>query len=212
MIGSVLFGIGSAPGVGHWAGAQAANLCFVVGAVFFSAAALVQLLLSGPRTTAGTGGTGTGTGIADGPVLRPDWVSAAIQFVGALLFNVSTTSALYATSVLARRDLVWSPDAGGSTAFLLSGAVALVAGARRRDRPAGVKLWADRVNMLGCVAFGVSAVAAFVSPTGVTTDPSAASLGTFVGAVCFFAASAMLLPGALGRRGGRAGRDPRIPG
>lgn len=48
--------------------------------------------------------------------------------------------------------------------------------------------------MLGCVAFGVSAFAATILSGGVLENGELASWGTFVGAACFFLASAVLLP------------------
>lgn len=46
------------------------------------------------------------------------------------------------------------------------------------------------------MAFGVSAVASYVTGAGVTVDAVVANAGTFVGAVCFFLASAVVLPKA----------------
>jgi hypothetical protein len=105
---------------------------------------------------------------------------------------VSTGAAVWAHAVLAERRYVWAPDATGSLAFLISGALAVLA----------VGLWAPDsidwraawINMMGCVAFGVSALAAFVRKTGVTVDERVANLGTFIGAVCFFAAALLILP------------------
>ena len=51
------------------------------------------------------------------------------------------------------------------------------------------------LNLLGSVAFGVSAVASYILPT--TGEPASVlltNLGTFVGAICFFVGAALLLP------------------
>lgn len=53
--------------------------------------------------------------------------SAAVQFVGTLLFNLSTGAAVWAHAVTAERRYVWAPDATGSLAFLLSGVLAMIA-------------------------------------------------------------------------------------
>jgi YrhK-like protein len=151
-------------------------LCFV-GSWFFTSAGWMQLVLADPEK-------------------RSEWLSAATQFAGTVLFNVSTGSAVWAQAVTAERRFVWAPDATGSVAFLVSGVLALAAvgvlAVRSRD---GLAAW---VNMIGCIAFGVSAVAAFVTRTGDTVDTRLANLGTFLGALCFLAAALMLLPRSRG--------------
>jgi hypothetical protein len=176
-IGSSLFAIATVPGFLGSAGAGTANwLCFA-GSWFFTAAGWMQLRLSGQEWT-------------------NEWLCAVTQFLGTILFNVSTGSAVVAHAVLTERRLVWAPDATGSVAFLVSGVFGVVAvsigigrlALKSRDWQAG---W---INLIGCVAFGVSAVAAFVRIDGATVDTTLANLGTFVGAVCFLAAALMLLP------------------
>jgi hypothetical protein len=55
--------------------------------------------------------------------------------------------------------------------------------ATRRDRGMGV------INLLGSVAFGIAAVAAFVLPTtGDVANIRLVNLGTALGGVCFFVA------------------------
>jgi hypothetical protein len=164
--------VATVPGFPAWAGAGAANaLCFV-GSWFFTTAAWWQLSLSDRDA-------------------RAEWYSAAVQFVGTVLFNLSTGAAVWLHAVRAERRYVWAPDAVGSLAFLVSGVLAVLAvrvTAAARDRRAA---W---VNLVGCVAFGVSAAAAFVRRTGITEDERLANLGTFVGALCFLVAALMLLP------------------
>ena len=60
------------------------------------------------------------------------------------------------------------------------------------------------INLLGSIAFGVSAVAAYVLPSGSVWDAELANLGTFVGAVCFLIGAVLLLePGKPHARGPR---------
>ncbi|MRG59038.1 hypothetical protein GE115_04020 [Agromyces sp. CFH 90414] len=182
-IGSLCFLVGALPWYAGWAGAVWTNATFFVGSLCFTAAAFVQLSLSGRRPPRG------GTNSAD----RADWWAAAVQFAGTLLFNVSTAAALAAA--IARPDAVgvgWRPDAWGSVAFLVSSTLAVVA---TRDRG---RLW-DRdartwhgtvLNLVGSLAFGVSAIGAYVLPA--TDDPLSepwANGGTAIGALCFLVAA-----------------------
>lgn len=99
------------------------------------------------------------------PVLGIGWYSAAAQFVGTVLFNISTGAALWAHAVKPERRLVWTPDMLGSVAFLASGVLGIVAVTavvgylefKSRDSQA------EWINMGGCVAFGVSR-SAYSSP------------------------------------------------
>ena len=59
-------------------------------------------------------------------------------------------------------------------------------------------------NLIGCVAFGISALGAFVLPS--TGDPVAvnvANAGTAIGALAFLVGSVLLLP-----EGASAGSEP----
>ncbi|MFW0784235.1 hypothetical protein AAFP35_06900 [Gordonia sp. CPCC 206044] len=187
MIGSTLFAVGSAPGFADAVGSSVANLCFFAGAWFFTAAALVQLVRSGDATTSRSDGERQ---------FRPEWLSAATQFAGALLFNVSTAAALHADTVTDERRRVWTPDAAGSLAFLVSGllAVVVVAHAMRWWAPRRRDWWAAQINLLGCVAFGISALGAYVTSAGEVVNDAVAMGGTFVGAICFLISAWLSLP------------------
>ena len=186
MIGSSFFAVGSSPWLSERMSSETDNLLFFIGAWFFTSAAFVQLVLSGSvRNERGA--------------LRAVWLAAATQFFGTLLFNVSTGAALRVETVLAQKHLVWAPDAEGSVAFLISAGFALLVLVRSES------LWGPRndewlstwVNMLGCLAFGVSAIGAAVLPGGGIQNATLANWGTFIGALCFFGASAVMLPQAL---------------
>ena len=86
--------------------------------------------------------------------------------------------------------LVWRPDWRGSIFFLVSGAIAYRASARRGWLPlrGGVGWWQPAVNLLGCIFFGISAVAGYVVPSsGSMLDQAAANWNTSLGAACFLA-------------------------
>ncbi|OBB34994.1 hypothetical protein [Mycobacterium sp. 852002-51961_SCH5331710] len=176
-IGSAFFAIATAPGVSALAGAGLSNLLCFIGSWFFTTAGWMQLVLARP-------------------VLGVGWLSAATQSAGTVLFNISTGAALWAHAVEPERRLVWAPDAIGSTAFLISGVLGVVAVtvavgvAELKSRD-----WqAEWINLVGCLAFGVSAAGAYVSGSGVTEDAKLANVGTFVGALCFLAAALLVLP------------------
>lgn len=176
-IGSAFFAVATAPGVSALAGASFSNLLCFIGSWFFTTAGWMQLVLAKP-------------------VLGLGWLSAAAQSAGTVLFNISTGAALWAHAVEPERRLVWAPDAIGSTAFLISGVLGVVAVTvavgvvelKSRD-------WqAEWINLVGCLAFGVSAAGAYVSGSGVTEDAKLANVGTFVGALCFLCAALLILP------------------
>lgn len=180
-IGSAAFFIGPFPGVVQRVGSSVDAVIFFVGSLFFTTAAALQLLDS---VEAHSG--------------RLDVWSSAVQLAGTLLFNVSTFRAMDSQiSDTSYNRLVWAPDALGSVAFLLSGVLAYLAvtgGLLRRpswSRP----WWIAFVNLLGCIAFGVSAVGAYLVPsTGDVRDLAAANAGTVIGAAGFFVGAVLLLP------------------
>jgi hypothetical protein len=185
-IGSSLFAIGTAPGFAMLGGAGATNLLCFVGSWFFTSAALIQLLLS--RTSK--------IHPRKAPSIRLDFISAAIQFVGTVRFNVSTGAALWAHRLPIRRRYVWWPDAQGSIAFLASGVLAVVAvtltvGLVAPKSREWLTAW---INMIGSIAFAASAAGAFITRRGVTEDTPLANVGTFVGALCFLIAALLTLP------------------
>lgn len=180
-------------------GSTAANASFFAGSLFFTTAAAFQLTLSGrPVVASEPGQPRTRPGAGRRSRVSPAWLSAAVQLLGTVLFNISTLGALLAHTVTGERRLVWAPDVAGSIAFLVSSALAVVvlavAGTLRRPRDAG--WWATWLNLAGSVAFGISAVAAAVAPDGVLLDASLATRTTFLGAIGFLLAAAVLLPGA----------------
>lgn len=182
-IGSIFFAVGAVPFYAEAVGPVATNLTFFVGAIFFTIAAFIQLALSGRRPPR------RGTHRAD----RWDWWAAAVQFVGTLFFNLSTSDALItAANADTRVGDGWRPDAFGSICFLVASGLAVVATTEREG------LWDPRartwrctwLNALGSVFFGVSAVGAFLVPdTGTLISLFWANLGTFLGALCFLSAA-----------------------
>ncbi|MBM7832520.1 hypothetical protein JOE59_003225 [Agromyces cerinus] len=182
-VGSLCFLVGAIPFYAEWVGGVGVGITFFVGSVFFTLAAFIQLSLSGRRVPRG------GTSHAD----FWDWWAAAVQFAGTLCFNVSTAVALAAAVAdPTKLGAGWRPDAFGSVAFLAASAFAIMATKDRgqlwdRDARTWHGTW---LNMLGSIAFAVSAVGAYVDPdTGTLTSMFWANLGTLLGALCFLLAA-----------------------
>jgi hypothetical protein len=169
-VGSLCFLVGPFPGYLDLVGPTADAVTFFVGSIFFTAGGALQTWLA-------YGGS------------RAAWWSAVIQSAGTLFFNFTTFRAMDTALTNASYDrLVWRPDALGSICFLVSGAIAYW-GMRRHN-------WRPAVNLLGCVFFGISAVAGYVVPSsGSMLDLAAANWTTSLGAGCFLAcALASLFP------------------
>ncbi|WP_345802634.1 hypothetical protein AAIB33_05960 [Microbacterium sp. AZCO] len=185
MVGSTFFAVGAVPWYAAAVGPVWGSLTFFVGSIFFTMAGLIQLLLSGRRPPL------RGASTAD----AYDWWAAAIQFAGTLLFNVSTFAVVLASyRQLDDPAAGWTPDAWGSAAFLISSALALVAAGRRHELwDPDARTWRGTwLNMVGSIAFGISAIGAYVVPaTGSFINVQWINLGTFLGAVCFFVAAAL---------------------
>jgi hypothetical protein len=184
--GALCFLIGPFPGYLALVGPVADAVTFFVGSLLFTAGGAVQVWLAAP----GRGDTGAG---------RAAWWTATVQFVGTVFFNITTSRALQtALSDPAYDRLVWRPDALGSICFLVSGLIAYRASQRHGLLPArgSAGWWQPGVNLLGCIFFGVAAVAGYVVPTtGTMLDLAAANWTTGAGAACFLACAIAGLAG-----------------
>jgi len=175
-VGSTCFLVGPFPGFVELVGSEIDGIVFFVGSIFFTSAATLQYV--------------------DGGLFRPrsiEWWANPIQLAGTLFFNVSTFHALQTGLDANEYDrLVWTPDARGSVCFLVSGVLAYLAVRRARWTR---DWWIAFVNLLGCIAFGISAVAAYVVPsTGSALDLAGANVFTSLGALCFLIGAVLLLP------------------
>jgi hypothetical protein len=198
-IGSTLFLV---PGVASlWSSADAVFVAFFVGSICFTAAATLQLsaAFEVPHR------------LRRGRHIRPlrprgwmpahvDWLSAAIQWPGTLLFNLNTFDALdRALGTVAQDVRVWTPDMIGSACFLVSALLAFANTEHRwlSFRPRDLDWWIAATNLLGALAFGISAIASYVRPAGGSElSDTIAALGTAIGAAGFLAGGLLLLPHA----------------
>lgn len=195
-VGSLLFAVGAVPGYASAVGARWDNATFFTGSLFFTSAAFLTYREAVDAAPAAQNPRHRRFFTAQ--VRRIDWWAAGVQFIGTLFFNVSTGVAIASSlSAQAAHQHVWRPDAIGSACFLLSSALAWfeVCHGWAAWRPASWSWWITLANLVGSVAFGVSAVAAYVNPvTGQVRNVERASLGTLIGAVCFFIGAVLLLP------------------
>ena len=173
------------------------NITYLVGGFFFSLGGYVSILL--------VVNTGRGDdGRAGAPVLwwryqpeRRDWLSAAVLFVGTLLFAVSLVAA-FAEGLTPRQSdgWIWFPDILGCICFLVSGHLAMleVGGGHVGVHVRAIGWWVVVVNQLGSVLFFLAGLAAFVRPaTSAALDAGLVNWGTFAGAVCFAIGGAVQL-------------------
>ena len=195
-VGSLLFALGAVPGYASAVGARWDAATFFIGSLFFTAAGFLsyrEAVDAGPRTP--------GSAHRHFFVFQPrriDWWATAIQLAGTLWFNISTGNALRENlTAQAAHQHVWRPDAIGSIAFLVASALAWfeVCHGWVAWRPRSWSWWITLFNLVGSVAFGVSAVAGYINPaTGQIHNAERSNLGTLVGAVCFLVGALLLLP------------------
>ena len=170
MIGSGCFAVASLPAASSVSD-TVVGVVYFVGSIFFTTAAFEQLRVA----------RGAGTEV---------W-AAGIQFVGTLFFNVTTFFGMYHHfSTHTSNLLVWSPDAFGSVCFLASSVLAELAVLHA----ALVVRRSATLNLIGSIAFGISAVAAYVVPdTSELLNAALATSMTLVGALCFLWAARILV-------------------
>jgi len=200
MVGSACFVVAPIPAYLRWVGASADGATFFVGSVFFTSAAALQW-----RTAIRTEPTATTTPprwnrLGAGEDHDLDWWSSGVQLLGTLFFNATTWRALTTAVASTSYDrVVWRPDAYGSVCFLVSGYLAYlhVTGGPFRRPPRSREGAVASVNLFGCVAFGLAALAGYVLPaSGELLSLPVTNAATCVGALAFLLGAALLLPQA----------------
>ncbi|MGV8144488.1 MAG: hypothetical protein ACP5OJ_07755 [Methanothermobacter sp.] len=179
-------------------GSHYASLTYFIGSIFFTSASFLQYV----ETSAAPKSLDTKIDEKIKYLIwepkRIDWWSTLIQFVGTLFFNVSTFAALQLyVSSSAVNHMVWRPDVYGSICFLLASALAWfeVSHAFWSWKPRNISWSIAASNLLGSIAFGVSAVGSHISlSTGIANNLFLDYIGTLMGAVFFFIAAVLLLP------------------
>ena len=186
VVGSTCFVLGPLPAYSTAVGAQATAATFFVGSLFFTVAsylALLQVIRQGGHRW-----------FAWEPDEIGYWASL-IQLVGTVYFNVTTFAALLDVPPDMVDRVIWRPDAIGSACFLVASALAFAeAGHRWWSWRPGERDWhITALNLWGSVFFGLSAVGAYVQPSGDLTNAEWSNGGTFVGAVFFLVASVLTM-------------------
>ncbi|MBR0648303.1 hypothetical protein GXW78_01390 [Roseomonas terrae] len=125
------------------------------------------------------------------------WFSTFAQLIGTIAFNMNTFNAMVAPSAWLIQDVaVWMPDLVGSVLFLLSGYLAFIEAGHRywSWRPQPLSWQIAFVNLIGCVAFMVAAITAFVpgSPEAPWIVPTS-MVQLLVGASCFFVGAVLTM-------------------
>jgi hypothetical protein len=195
VVGSTCFAVGAFPPTASLLG-DAVGWIFFIGSIFFTSAAYLQYFEATNEgdDVEGNARTRRIVGVRTASI---GWWVTAIQLAGTLSFNLSTYNALRDLSTRQEEALVWAPDAVGSICFLVASGLAV---AEICHRPV---CWSPRleawriaaINMAGSIAFGISAVGAFVVPeTGELNNATVANSFTFVGAVLFLIGAVLLIP------------------
>lgn len=195
MVGSACFAIGAVPGYSSLVPSGVVGLTFFVGSIFFTSAGFSQLVQA----------VRDGKAAGRPSVVQPgniDWWACVVQSAGTLWFNINTFEAMKTGFTVHEQNLrIWTPDFIGSICFLVASELAIWSVCRKpicwcRERG---DWWIAVINMLGSIAFMLSALAAFVLPsTGSFLDASLANSGTFAGALCFFWAARLLITDDVG--------------
>jgi hypothetical protein len=195
-VGSLLFALGAVPGYTSTVGARWDALTFFIGSLFFTAAGFLAY-----REAVDAGPQAPGSARRRFFVFQPrriDWWATAVQLAGTVYFNISTGNATRVDlTAQAANQHVWRPDAVGSICFLVASLLAWleVCHGWLAWRPGSWSWWITLANLIGSIAFGVSAVAGYINPaTGQLHNAERSNLGTFAGALCFLVGALLLLP------------------
>jgi hypothetical protein len=197
-IGSVCFALGSFPLYATAVGLTPDNITFFVGSIFFTTASFLQYVeaASAPTDLVDPRRKGLGS-LLRIRHRRIDWWAAGIQLVGTVWFNRTTLSALLVgVGASPAHHPVWRPDALGSICFLVASWLAWAEECHGSWawRPSRISWQITALNLAGSIAFGVSAIASYVTSSGQLLSQALTNLGTFVGAVCFLIGAVLLLP------------------
>lgn len=184
MIGAALFALGCLLYLGDTKHELLLDSVFFAGSLFFTCAAYCQFhqALSANKIA---------------------FWSALSQFAGTLMFNMNTFDAFFNLGWIEQDLLVWTPNMLGSILFQISGSLAMFDICKRGWcwHFHSIEWWIGFVNFIGCVAFLISAVLAFVIPSPISTLMAIwATAFTLIGACCFFIGAFLMWPEMASRK------------
>ena len=217
-LGSLCFVSGGVASQWNSSSGMAIGVTFFIGSIFFTSAAYLQYSEAvNVDHSVSASARRSRWRPASWELRRIDWLSALVQLIGTVFFNISTFAAmnhnLTTHQVNAR---VWAPDVFGSIAFLISSELAFAEVCHRwvcwRRRGLPWKIVA--LNLLGSIAFGISAIASLTEPSsGLPVSARIANAGTSVGGICFLIGALLLMPEAAAEeRAVRAEGDGQVSG
>ena len=180
--------------------ASALNRIFVVGAIFFTSAAWLQWLeaLNGDVAEALGNGAPRGWRWFGWRPRNLGYLASAVQLVGTVMFNFNTVDATLSGLSWELADLlVWTPNMLGCVCFLVASylAYAEVSNGAASFAPRSVSWWVAVVNLLGSVAFQLSALYSFAGHEPAATGALfRAGFYTAAGGLCFLVGSYLMIP------------------
>ncbi|MGI9330587.1 MAG: hypothetical protein ACR2QB_07685 [Gammaproteobacteria bacterium] len=199
ILGSLLFLIPTL--AADWAlDTHSINAVFFAGSIPFTTAAYLQLFQAANAGEFSVEGTDSvrETMFFGWQPLDIGWLSCALQFAGTLLFNLNTFDSMLPGLNWLQEDLIiWGPNFLGSLLFFAAGHLAFAEAGNSflSWHPSGISWWVTFANLLGCLAFMISAFFAFVPPSPFGFDAATISvLFTAVGAAGFLCGSLLMLP------------------
>jgi hypothetical protein len=173
---------------------------FVVGAIFFTSAAWLQWLEALNSDVADA--------LDDRQEQRWRWfgwrprnlgyLASAVQLVGTLMFNANTLDALQGGLSWKQTDLlIWGPNMLGCVCFLVASYLAYVEVSQGLASlaPRSISWWVSIVNLLGSIAFQISALYSLAGPERASADGLFwANFYTAAGGLCFLVGAYLMIP------------------
>ena len=198
-VGSVCFALGSFPPYATAVGATPDNITYFIGSIFFTTASFLQYMevASTPSALVEPRRSGLGS-LLRIRHRRIDWWAAAhpVARHPVVQPDHAERAGWSGWAPSPSHHPIWRPDALGSICFLVSSWLAWAEECHGPFawRPSRISWWITALNLAGSVAFGVSAIASYVTSSGQLLSLALTNLGTFVGAICFLVGAMLLLP------------------